>query len=210
MVQKRGNYACKKIVAMTSKGFFLLHQKVASVRSQQSSRGKMGSSASSEPSFRSCGSSSVSFGSLDGCSRDCSNSCKTRGTEGSTYYGPNPTKPNAIPEVDEEIVQESVVYLEGWHRFVDHKTCSGRIIRTEKDSFGRVHWSYEPYMSRLLFTVTRKHRSTYYPSGQGPTIRALKKYSEFYHGHYNLFSNNCGTYAEAQVSGWPWGQEVRH
>lgn len=183
---------------------FAPHQKVSSARSQQSSRAKMGSSSSSERSF---GSSSRSCSSFDSCSCAFSNSSDTRGAGGSSYHNPNPTQPEAVPGVDEEIVLESVVYLEGVHRFVDHKTCSGRIIRTEKDGFGRVHWHHEPWMLRA--NVAGRRRSAYYWFGQGPTIRALKKASEFYNGHYNLLSNNCGTHAEAQVSGWG-GKQVWH
>lgn len=183
---------------------FAPHQKVASVRSQQSSRAKMGSSSSSERSF---GSSSRSCSSFDSCSCAFSNSSNTRGTDGSSYHNPNPTQPEAVPGVDEEIVLFSVVYLEGVHRFVDHRTRSGRIIRTEKDGFGRVHWIQEPWMVRANYS--RRRRSAYYCSGQGPTIGMLKRRSQSHHGHYNLFSNNCGTYAEAQVSGWG-GEEVWH
>ena len=171
---------------MISDGGFFTEQTVASfVRSQQSSRDKMGSSASSEP-----------------CSRASSNSFNSRGTPGSTYHDPNPTRPKAVPEKDDEteIVKESRIYLKGVHRFVHHETCSGRTIRTEKDGSGNVSWNYEPWKGECK--LAELYRGTSYPFGLGPTIGELKRRSQKHHGNYHIFYNNCGDYAEDQVSGW--------
>ena len=148
---------------------FFCVQKVASVRSQQSSRGEMGSSNS-------------------------------RGTPGSTYHDPNPTRTQPEKDDDIEIVKESRIYLDGVHRFVDHQTCSGRIIRTEKDGSGMVSWNYEPWKGKCK--LAELYRGTSYPFGLGPTIGELKRRSQSHHGRYNVISNNCGDYAEDQVSGW--------
>lgn len=168
---------------------FVPHQKVASVCSQQSSRGKMGSSSSKEP-----------------CSRASSDSFETPGTPGWTYHNPNPTQPEEVPEKDDEIVLMSVVYFEGVHRFVDHQTHNGYTIRTEKHGQGEVSWFYEPCMGRIRNASF--FCATYYPAKEGPTIGMLRKKSISYHGDYNIASNNCWNYAASQVNQWPGGRAL--
>ena len=114
-----------------------------------------------------------------------------------TYFADSP---ETETEKDKEMVCKSVVYLEGVHRFVDHKTHKLRTIRTEKHGCGTVSWYYKPCMQRPIFA--KLHRVKEYPEGKGPTIEMLKRDARFDHGTYNLAVKNCGNYAEEQICGW--------
>lgn len=117
--------------------------------------------------------------------------------------------PETETEKDAEIVRKSVVYVEGVHRFVDHETKNGLLIRTEKNGCGTVSWDYEACESRR--TNARFVRETDYGFlVRGPTIGELRKASIYKHGNYNIASDNCGNYAETQVADWRWqGKETR-
>ncbi|CAE7321443.1 unnamed protein product [Symbiodinium natans] len=101
---------------------------------------------------------------------------------------------------DPRYVRISFVYLEGWHRFVEHHLSDGSILQTEKHGDGVVTWTENPDFERR--TLAKRFKIMKCTGGFGPYVSQLKRRSLDHHGFYSLSSANCGDYALSQTSGW--------
>ncbi|CAE7891269.1 unnamed protein product, partial [Symbiodinium sp. KB8] len=93
---------------------------------------------------------------------------------------------------------QSIIYLEGVHRFVDHKLNTGSIVRTERDGDGTVWWIDRPSSARAENAIV--HKVMECEAFSGAYVARLIRRSKRYNGDYNWMFDNCGDYM----------QEIRH
>jgi len=105
---------------------------------------------------------------------------------------------NVKAKCGNERIVKSTTKLEGVHRYVEHKTESGKTIRTDKDGTGAVHWA-EAGADRTRATSRSCHKQVTYPKGQGPTVSKKIEESRNDHGSYDLLTDNCGDYSDKQL-----------